>query len=755
MAADPKRVKEIFLAAVEHPDTTSRAAFVGHSCAGDAELRDRVERLLRTHDTGGSFLGTPAAVIPDPDHVEMGSFAARAEPESVGGARGPASPDDGDDHSLFLAPSSRPDSLGRIGHYEVLQVLGRGGFGIVFRAFDDVLHRVVAVKVLAPHVAATSPARKRFLREARWSAAVRHENVVQVYEVGEQPLPYLVMEFIPGESLQALLDRTGPLEVSEVVQIGRQVAAGLAAAHAQGIVHRDIKPANILIESGPNRHVKITDFGLARSADDASLTQSGIIAGTPMFMSPEQAHGSPIDHRADLFSLGSVLYAMCTGRPPFRAAGTLAILKRVTEDAPRPIRDVIPEVPSWLCDIVARLHAKNPADRLATAREVVDLLARGADGAPSSDRVTPPQPAAKEAARSGFPIRRRGVVTVTLAVALILAAGLGLAKMAGVGISREPTAGDLPIPTPVADSLPVATPAAETAQPRKPVVAPQPAAAAAQTPKPALDPAAADAAVWEKSVAALPRAERARAVVARLQKLNPDFNREVNWPVVPGIDLALRGDAVRDLSPVRAMTDTHILIINAKNVTDLTPLRGMELARLDMWRTGVTDLSPLKEMATLRSLNMTGSLNVTDLAPLTGMELVDICIASTGVRDLTPLVGMPLKILNCHGAPVTDLKPIKDLPLRDLMIQVTQVSDLTPVKNMPLKKLIFYDSSVTDLTPLKNLQLEYVGLTPRNITLGLEILRGMTSIQVISVGFGKEWPAAEFWARYDKGEFKK
>src|SRR5262249_54795659 len=275
----------------------------------------------------------------------------------------------------FLQPSTRPDSLGRIGHYEVLEVLGKGGFSIVLRAFDEALQRVVAVKVLAPQLAATSPARKRFLREARSSAQVRHENVVQVYAVEEQPLPYLVMEFIPGETLQQRSDRIGPLEVPEVLRIGRQIAEGLAAAHATGLIHRDVKPANVLIERGPHEPVKLTDFGLARAADDATLTQSGIRAGRRLSRAPEQAQGDRLDHRADLFSLGSVLYLMCTGRPPFRASTTLAVLKRVAEDEPRPIREVIPEVPEWLCDIVAKLHAKDPAARLQTARAGADLLA--------------------------------------------------------------------------------------------------------------------------------------------------------------------------------------------------------------------------------------------------------------------------------------------------------------------------------------------------------------------------------------------
>jgi WD40 repeat protein/formylglycine-generating enzyme required for sulfatase activity len=256
----------------------------------------------------------------------------------------------------------------------MLQVLGRGGFGIVFRAFDDILQRVVAVKVMAPQIATLSPARKRFTREAQSSAKVRHENVVQIYEVGEQPLPYLVMEFVPGETLQQKLDRCGPLDVPETLRIGRQIAEGLAAAHACDLIHRDIKPGNILLEGGSHK-AKITDFGLARAADDASISQSGIIAGTPMFMSPEQALGHTIDQRADLFSLGSVLYQMASGRPPFRAPTALAVLKRVAEEAPRPIPEIIPETPDWLCGIVAKLHAKDPNDRFQSAREVADLLA--------------------------------------------------------------------------------------------------------------------------------------------------------------------------------------------------------------------------------------------------------------------------------------------------------------------------------------------------------------------------------------------
>jgi WD40 repeat protein len=276
----------------------------------------------------------------------------------------------------FLSPAKKPGHLGLLGHYEVSAVLGRGGMGVVLQAFDQTLHRVVAIKVMPPQLAANPTARKRFVREAQAAAAVRNDHVIDIHAVEEaNGLPYLAMEYIAGQSLQERLDRTGPLELKEVLRIGMQVAAGLAAAHAQGLIHRDVKPANILLENGVQR-VKITDFGLARAVDDASLTQSGVVAGTPEYMAPEQARGEAVDHRADLFSLGSVLYACCTGRAPFRASGSMAVLKRVCEDTPRSIREVNPGIPDWLVAIVARLHAKDPARRFQSASEVTELLGR-------------------------------------------------------------------------------------------------------------------------------------------------------------------------------------------------------------------------------------------------------------------------------------------------------------------------------------------------------------------------------------------
>jgi serine/threonine protein kinase/regulator of sirC expression with transglutaminase-like and TPR domain len=310
----------------------------------------------------------------------------------------------------FFGPPLQVGHVGRLGRYDVVEQLGRGCMGIVFKAFHSELHCVHAIKVLAPQLAASAAARERFAREARAVASVTSEHVVTIFDVADKDtlLPYFVMEHVPGESLQQKLDREGTLGLKEVLRIGMQVAAGLAAAHAQGLVHRDIKPANILLVNGVDR-LKITDFGLARAIDDASLTQSGFIAGTPQYMAPEQADGGRADHRSDLFSLGCVLYALCTGHPPFRAETARAVLKRVCEETPRPIRDSNPEWPDWLEIILARLLAKNPSARYQTAAEVNEALEQGlkrlqAPPAPVVPESAAPTPAPSTIQDQGNPL---------------------------------------------------------------------------------------------------------------------------------------------------------------------------------------------------------------------------------------------------------------------------------------------------------------------------------------------------------------
>jgi serine/threonine-protein kinase len=319
----------------------------------------------------------------------------------------------------FLQPAEDPGHIGRLGGYEIIDVIGRGGMGVVLKAFDPALHRLVAIKVLAPQWAPSSAARDRFAREARAMASVRHNHVVAVYDVDEvNGQPYLVMEYVRGVSLQQRLDDTGPLEVEEAVRIGMQIATGLAAAHDQDLIHRDIKPANILLEHGSER-VKLSDFGLARAVDDASLTQSGMIAGTPQYMAPEQARGAPLDHRADLFSLGGVLYAACTGRPPFHAPTTLAVLHRVCEDIPRDIQELNPDIPDWLAEIIDTLLAKDPADRFQSAAEVFELLEQHLAHLENPELVHQPKPISPRRPRG----RRRWRIFAWAAVILVLATG--------------------------------------------------------------------------------------------------------------------------------------------------------------------------------------------------------------------------------------------------------------------------------------------------------------------------------------------
>ncbi len=363
--------QSIFLTALEKTSPDQRAAWLDEACGTNTQLRQRIEALLRRHDDAGSFLEKPPAEL-GLDCTEVLSPSDTRESPTPPSARDQVN--EGDDVSLhFLSPSDQPGSLGRIGQYEVQSVVGRGGMGIVLKALDTRLHRIVAVKVLPPEFAANAAARKRFLREAEAAAAVVHPHVVTIHAVDEDRLPYLVMEFVDGVSLRDEIEQVGTLDVKEILRIGSQIAAGLAAAHKQGLIHRDVKPANILLENGVQR-VKITDFGLARAADDVSMTQTGEVAGTPQYMSPEQAEGRQVDARSDLFSLGSVLYAMCTGRSPFRADNPVAVLRRVCDDTPRPIREVNPDIPDWLCTIIDRLLAKQPEDRFQTAQEVSDLL---------------------------------------------------------------------------------------------------------------------------------------------------------------------------------------------------------------------------------------------------------------------------------------------------------------------------------------------------------------------------------------------
>lgn len=269
---------------------------------------------------------------------------------------------------------------GTLAGYRLVKKLGEGGMGMVFAAEDIRLKRRVALKLMKPDVAAKEQHRQRFLLEAQAAAAVEHDHIVPIFQIGEDNgIPFFAMPFLKGEPLDVRLKRLR-LSIPEIIAIARQTAEGLTAAHENGLIHRDIKPGNIWLEttSDGGHRVKILDFGLARMSSEnrQHLTQSGAVMGTPAYMAPEQARGRPVDHRADLFSLGCILYEMTTARRPFTGSDTMAILTALALDTPPDPITINRAVPPQLSKLIMHLLEKDPARRPATAREVAEEIRR-------------------------------------------------------------------------------------------------------------------------------------------------------------------------------------------------------------------------------------------------------------------------------------------------------------------------------------------------------------------------------------------
>ncbi len=729
MSADSTLIKSIFLAAVEKASLEERAAFLEDACGQDEALRSRIDILLRAHEGPSGLPGIPDD---EPSDEHRRSLAAAALQDDV--------------DLSFLAPSSEPGSLGRLDHYEVFEVVGKGGTGVVLRAHDTKLMRIVALKVLAPTLATSGSARRRFVRESRASAAVRDDHVVAIHAVEAQgALPYLVMEFIDGCTLEALVRRNGPLDAKEVLRIGIQAAHGLAAAHRLGLIHRDVKPANILLENGVQR-VKLTDFGLARAADDASLTQSGFIAGTPLYMAPEQANGDPIDARTDLFSLGSVLYELCAGRPAFRAANTVAVIKRVCEDAPRPLREINPDIPESLSRLIGRLLAKKPANRPASASDVAEQLAallaglHGLNKTPRSDRMA-------RANRIGRTHRRLWAAAVL--VVLLVGLGTGAAvrlwsphgtlvlevedplvsltvdgnamEIAGVGVKEIQLKPGQHRVEARKDGWVVREESITINRDQRHVVRIENETELSPVER------------WERSVAAMPAEQQVKAVVGRLKELNPSYDGSVSSAFDGNVVVELRitTDEINDISPLRALkglkvllcrgTDLHVgklsdltplqglplknLCIDNNPVADLSPLRGVSLDILSAHDTQVSDLSPLSKMR-LNTLALQHT-PITSLKPLAGMPIVWLDLAwDHKISDLSPLQGMPLGYLNLTELPISDISVLANMKsISVLILDAMPISDLSPLRGLPIRKLSIVNVGTGDFSPLANMPL--------------------------------------------------
>src|SRR5271157_1179672 len=321
-----RRIEEIYQAAAER-QPEERAAFLAAACAGDEDLRREVESLL-AQSSGDGMLDRPA-----------------------------------------WAPDATPLTAGQqVSHYQIQGKLGEGGMGAVYRAYDTQLRRPVALKVLPPEYASDPERRSRLLREARAASALNHPNIVGIYQVGSDGgVDFIAMEFIEGKSLGDIIPAKG-LPLGKALDYAVQIAGGLANANAAGVVHRDLKPGNIMVTgpaSGQPGLVKLLDFGLARRMElgeghDTTLTVEGAILGTPAYMSPEQAQGKPVDARSDVFSFGSVLYQMVTGRRAFEKDSHISTLAAVVQEEPRPLPS---SVPRDLERIIARCLRRDPARR--------------------------------------------------------------------------------------------------------------------------------------------------------------------------------------------------------------------------------------------------------------------------------------------------------------------------------------------------------------------------------------------------------
>ena len=331
-----------------------RTAFLDKACRGAPEVRRLVDDLLLENERAGGFL-SEALFSP------------------VGDAAWTTAPD-----PVRLAAGST------LGRYSIIEALGAGGMGVVYRARDEKLERAVAIKILSPGVLTNEDARRRFHKEALALAKLSHTHIAAVYDVGQQEgIDYIVMECVPGESLAARL-KSGPLSVKDATSIAMQVAQALEEAHEQGVIHRDLKPANVMVT--PKGQVKVLDFGIAKllssSAAGAmeSITETRGIIGTPLYMSPEQAYEKSVDARTDLWSLGVLYYESLAGCAPFQADSSLGILRAIAEQAPAPLRQLRPDTPALAEQIVSRALEKDPASRYQSASEIVrdtsDLLAR-------------------------------------------------------------------------------------------------------------------------------------------------------------------------------------------------------------------------------------------------------------------------------------------------------------------------------------------------------------------------------------------
>ena len=352
------KLDQLFDRALQLPLDT-RSSFIAEACAGDDNMRAELTSLVAAAEAAGNFfarLGNAALSPP---------VLAEAVDHAVG------SPSDSPYSSSRTSEVALPPGT-VIDRYRIIERLGRGGMGTVYRAQDTRLDREVALKFLSPHLVSDPEAGDRLLAEARAAASLQHPNICVVHEIGETSdgQRFIAMELLEGETLKKRI-ASGPMSSDDAVAIGTQIARALGAAHARHIIHRDVKPGNVIITSDGT--AKLLDFGLAKSAD-VTVSRPGSTPGTVAYMSPEQVSGERVDHRSDLWSLGVVMYEMIAGRRPFRGGSDRVILQAILHDDPELLSEVGNTVPAHVDGVVQRLLSRQPAERYDSASVVLSDL---------------------------------------------------------------------------------------------------------------------------------------------------------------------------------------------------------------------------------------------------------------------------------------------------------------------------------------------------------------------------------------------
>jgi len=669
---------------------------------------------------------------------------APATPEQTATHDGPnqREHEDFEDPLVILSPPRSDGEIGRLGGYRVLRLLGEGGMGVVFEAIDEALDRHVALKAMKPRIARRADSRERFTREARAAAAVEHPNVIAIFHVHEdRGIPFLAMPMLKGEPLNERLKREKPLLLTLAMEIGRQMALGLAAAHKNGLIHRDIKPANIWLEPGDSDlapRVRILDFGLARtSTHDIHLTQSGAVMGTPAYMAPEQARSHVVDQRADLFSLGVTLYEMTTGMRPFTGNDAMSVLLSLGMDTPQAPNQVQPSVPQALSDLIMQLLEKDPANRPQGASDVASRLNRlllptienrteivpnalvgpweGIDESRETPLASPvasqPETTHSVKKKRPWPSIGLGFISVAMlaAVVVVIIRDKDGKKIAEINIPEGHK-------VEIVDVAPKDKSAKKDAPPTLPKTE-------AKT-FPPLQPE------WLAKMQGLDGVGQSQALKLELKRRNPGFDANIHTGLSKGEieSVEFLTDEVEDITPLQALRNLKWLKCEGTEpgkgkLRDISILKGMALNHLSVRNNGLSDLLPLAGMP-LEEFDCGGN-PIADVGPLSRMPLRSVICDGTQVSDLTPLKGMTLNFLDCSGSQIRDLTPLHDMKLEGLFIGGTKVTDLTPLKGMPLRRLHCPKLPITDLSPLKGCKLTLLDMASTNVQ-DLTPLQGMS-----------------------------